>query len=258
MSYKYVILDREENLGLITLNRPDRLNSTGPEMISEIVDAFRQVEADDELVVAIITGAGEKAFSAGADIKDEKTHDPETIVESFHNDWYNAITSVTKPIIAAVNGYCLGGGLEIALACDIIIASENALFGLPQVTLGLVPGAGGSVLLGRLVGKARAMDIVLTAETFSAEEAYQMGLISRLVKPEELMPTAMGMAKKIASMGPLAIRVAKQQLNAGLEMPLPYAMEYDRYRIFSLYRSHDAKEAHQAFREKRKPEFKGY
>lgn len=120
-----------------------------------------------------------------------------------------------------------------------------------------MPGGGGAVLLGRLVGKVRAMDIVLTAEPFSAEDAHRMGLISRLVEPKELMSTALGMAKRIASMGPLAIPVAKQQLNAGLEMPLPYALEFDRYRIFSLYRSHDAKEAHQAFREKRQPKFIG-
>jgi enoyl-CoA hydratase/carnithine racemase len=257
VSYKFVILEKKGSIALITLNRPDRLNAIGPEMLTELGEACRRVEADGEILVVILTGAGDRAFSAGADIKDEKNHDPETVMETFQNDCFDSILSISKPIIAAVNGFCIGGGLEIALACDILIGSENAVFGLPQVSLGLVPGRGGSVLLGRLVGKARAMDIVLTAENFDAQNAYRMGLISRLVKPGELMSTAMGIAETITSMGPLAIKAAKQQLTSGLEMPLPYSLEFDRYRVFSLYRSQDATEAHRAFREKRKPDFKG-
>ena len=250
----------EDHIATIVLNRPEAMNSVDPETRKLLYAVWERLRTDDDIQVAIITGAGDRAFCTGADLK--KTMPPkESFAELFlgRNDPGNMTHTFgcDKPIIAAVNGYAMGGGMELALACDICIASEKAKFGLSEVRVGSIPGSGGVQRLPRSVGKSDAMLMLLTGDAVDAAEAMRMGFVSKVVPHAELMPTAIAIAKRIQSNAPLAVRAVKRLVTQGMEMPLNYATDLDRY-IWGLLRdTEDRIEGRRAFQEKRKPAYKG-
>ncbi|HJM44226.1 MAG: enoyl-CoA hydratase-related protein [Nitrospinota bacterium] len=256
-------VDKTGRILTVTMNRPEALNALDPETESRMREVFDDFREDDGLWAAILTGAGEKAFCAGADIK--KTiasvlDESAWVQRKSHlggRDVYHALENQTKPILSAVNGYALGGGLELALCCDIRIASETASLGLPEVSLGIMPGAGGTQRLSRVVGMARALDLVLTGERIDARAALSIGLVTRVVPPGELMKTARALAENICRKAPLSVRFAKEAVRRGAEMNLADGLAFENT-LFTLLRgTQDAKEGTSAFAEKRKPEFRG-
>ncbi len=256
-------VDKTGRILTVTMNRPEALNALDPETESRMREVFDDFREDDGLWAAILTGAGEKAFCAGADIK--KTiasvlDESAWVQRKSHlggRDVYHALENQTKPILAAVNGYALGGGLEMALCCDIRIASETASLGLPEVSLGIMPGAGGTQRLSRIVGMARALDLVLTGERIDARAALAIGLVTRVVPPGELMKTARELAENICRKAPLGVRFAKEAVRRGAEMNLADGLAFENT-LFTLLRgTQDAKEGTSAFAEKRKPKFRG-
>lgn len=259
MSEEVVLYEVKNRVGYVTLNRPGAMNSLNMEVRKALVDIFQRVGEDPEVWVVIVTGAGERAFSAGADITEftQERTPMETLKNRLSYDFRHVMTHQEKPIVAAVNGYALGGGLELALACDIIIASEKASFGLPEVTVGVFPGGGGTQRLPRLVGRLKAMEMILTGERVDAQEAYRIGLANKVVPPGELMKAAEEMAAKIMSRGPVAVRMARQSVLRGAEMHLDEAIRVDQYLTSLVFTSEDRKEGATAFKEKRPPQFKG-
>jgi len=256
MSYKTITVKKEKNVGVITLNRPDAMNALSTELVMEIGKALDKMEDDDKIGAIILTG-GDRVFAAGADIKEmqEKTF-PETYLEDFITKGWEHITKIRKPIIAAVSGFALGGGCEVALMCDIIIADETAQFGQPEIKLGIIPGAGGTQRLTRVIGKYKAMEMILTGRFMGAEEAYNVGLISSIVvNKSSLLPEALKMAGKIASMSRPAVLMAKECVNAASEMPLSQGVQFERRAFQSLFGTPDQKEGMAAFVEKRKANF---
>ncbi len=256
-------VDKTGRILTVTMNRPEALNALDPETESRMREVFDDFREDDGLWAAILAGAGEKAFCAGADIK--KTiasvlDESAWVQRKSHlggRDVCHALENQTKPILAAVNGYALGGGLELALCCDIRIASETASLGLPEVSLGIMPGAGGTQRLSRIVGMARALDLVLTGERIDARAALSIGLVTRVVPPGELMKTARELAENICRKAPLGVRFAKEAIRRGAEMNLADGLAFENT-LFTLLRgTQDAKEGTSAFAEKRKPEFRG-
>ena len=252
-----LIYEKKGEIAYITINRPQARNAFDPETFKEISDALIDFRDDDNLGVGIITGAGEKAFIAGADIK--------TIIPwlAEHPLYWEKTPTIMrglelyKPLIAAVNGVALGGGLETALACDIRIASENAIFGVPEVTLGLIPGWGGTQRLPRCVPWAIAAHMLFTGKPISAQEAYRIGLVNKVVPLAELMSTAEAVANDILRVGPLAVRAAKQAMLRGTSITLEEGLKVEADLTFPLFASEDLAEGREAFIEKRKPEFKG-
>lgn len=256
-SRRYVLLEKRDHVAVITMNRPERLNALGREGGAELSAVMQEVETDPDVRVAIITGAGDRAFSVGADLKDRTVHASESMAESLEmfTSWGSGGTrDLKKPLIAAVNGYCIGGGLEQALACDIMICAENAIFQLPQVGLGIFPGFACPYLV-RLVGKSWAMEIVLTGRRVDAREALRCGLVNRVVPLAELVPTAVDMAREIAAKPPLGVLMAKQAIKRAMELSLRDALLDCGMRLFPLYGSAERKEASRAFVEKRQPQF---
>lgn len=253
-----LLYEKKGNIAVFTMNNPDKLNVITPTLLFEMRDAMYDYMEDTELYCGIITGAGEKSFCAGADIKEympfvKSTLDtpwkfPDTIMRGLY---------VTKPLIAAVNGYAYGGGGEIALACDLRIASENATFRWPEASLGIIPRLGGTQRLPRLVGYGRAMEILMTNEKVDANEALRIGLVNKVVPKEELMTAAFEMAERIASLAPLSIQGIKKSMYYGTEMPLADGLTLENDICKKLYSTEDHQEARQAFIEKRKPEYKG-
>jgi E-phenylitaconyl-CoA hydratase len=239
----------------VTINRPERLNAIDPDTSKGLLDAFTEFKNDDRLRVAIITGAGEKAFCVGDDLKVLK----EATAEGTHGEHeapFGGITSgfeCWKPIIAAINGYCVGGGLEIALSCDIRIAADHATFGLTEPRWSLIPGAGGTQRLPRMVPRAFAMELLLTGGRFDAEKALRWGLVSQVVPLSELMATAESIAGKVAECGPLAIETIKRAVLQGLEMPLVEGLAFEARLSNAIIESEDAREGLAAFAEKRTP-----
>ncbi len=252
-----LIYEKKGKIAYITINRPQAMNAFDPETFKEVSDALIDFRDDDDLGVGIITGAGDKAFVAGADIK--------TIIPwlAEHSLYWEKIPTIMrglelyKPLIAAVNGVALGGGLELALACDIRIASENAIFGVPEVTLGLIPGWGGTQRLPRCIPHALAAEMLFTGKPISAQEAYRVGLINKVVPLAKLMPAAEAVANDILKVGPLAVRAAKQAMIRGTSMTLEEGLKVEVDLTFPLFASEDLAEGRKAFIEKRKPEFKG-
>jgi E-phenylitaconyl-CoA hydratase len=255
-----VLYDVSERIGTVTLNRPEALNSLDPESLAELNDAFQKANADENVRVVILTGAGEKAFCTGSDLK--KTMPPK---ESFaeltfgRSKWLYPFAGmeIDKPMLCAVNGYALAGGMELALACDIRIASTKAQFGQSEVCIGSIPAAGGTQRLPRMIGMSDAMLMMLTGDRIGAEEAFRIGLVSRLVTPGELMSVAREIAAKIAENAPLAVRAVKRLVRDGMDMPLLAAIQSEQFALGLLRDSQDRIEGRLAFQEKRKPNFQG-
>jgi len=257
--YKTLIYEKKENIGLLTINRPEKLNAISNELISELKNLLDKIENDEELRVLMVTGAGDKAFVAGADIKELVDRDANQgrKVSQERQEIFSRIENLTVPVIAAVNGYALGGGLELALACSIRICSEKAQFGAPEVKLGIIPGDGGTQRLPRLVGLGRAMELILTGDFIDAQEAYRIGLVNKVFPQEELMDKATELAKKIASRPPLAVRFAKEAVNRSQEGEAASGFALESYLHALSCTTEDKKEGVSAFLEKRKGKFKG-
>ena len=258
MAYETISVSLEEGIAILKINRPRVLNALNRATLLEIQRALKELEKDPEVRVLIITGEGEKAFVAGADISEMAPMNPQEALEfsKLGHETLSLIEEFPSPVIAAVNGYALGGGLELVLACDIILASENARLGLPEVTLGICPGFGGTQRLPRLIGKARAKELIFTGEMIDAKKAYEFGIVNKVVPQDKLLDEAKEIARKIAKNGPLAVRAAKRLVEKGLETSLRSgeAMEIEAWA--NLFATEDQKEGMKAFLEKRKPEFK--
>ena len=258
--FQNVLFEPRDHLLYITLNRPERRNAIDPQTSHELLQAFNAFKDDDNLWVAIVTGSGEQAFSAGADLVAMAQALAGGTQPEFMSVPFAGITrgfECWKPIIAAINGYCLAGGLELALACDIRIAAEHATFGLPEPKRAIIPGAGGTQRLPRFVPRSFAMELLLTGERFDADTALRFGLVSRVVPADRLAATANEIAEKILECGPLAVRYIKQAALQGLDMPLEDGLKLESQLIGAVFRSEDAREGPTAFAQKRKPQYKG-
>lgn len=244
-------------VGLVTLDRPEVLNALDAETLRQLVDGLESLDADPACRCVVLTGAGERAFAAGADIREmsEATPVSLTIANSFAH--WGRIKRVRVPIVAAVRGYALGGGCELAMACDMIVAGDDAQFGQPEIRIGVIPGAGGTQRLTRALGKARAMDLILTGRTIGAQEAERHGLVTRVVPREETVPAALELAAQIAAMPPLAVIAAKEAVDRAFELSLEEGLGFERRNFFLLFASDDQKEGMRAFLEKRAPEWTG-
>lgn len=258
MIYENILMKKENKIATIIINRPEVRNALDGQTVKEILHAFTSIERDQEIGIIIFTGAGEKAFAAGADINELVQ------MSSFDVFDFNSITEVFERIenskkvtIAAINGYALGGGFELALACDIRIASENAKFGLPELNLGIIPGAGGTQRLTRAIGRSRALDLILTGEFMLAEEAKQLGLVSQVVSQEKLIDVAIEKAERILQKGPLAIQMAKLAVNRGYEVDISTGLLIESLAQGLLFKTKDKVEGTTAFLEKRKANFTG-
>jgi enoyl-CoA hydratase len=256
MSYEFILTEVKGRVALITLNRPKQLNALAPKLMQELGAALYGFDADDGVGAILITG-NEKAFAAGADIGAMKDFDFQHAFKSNYitRDWEH-IRNVRKPVIAAVAGYALGGGCELAMMCDIVIASESAKFGQPEINLGVLPGSGGTQRLPRAVGKAKAMDMCLTARMMDAAEAERSGLVSRVVANDKLMEEAMAVAEKIASFSLPAVMMIKESVNRAYESTLSEGVLFERRLFHAAFALDDQKEGMSAFVEKRKPKFK--
>jgi enoyl-CoA hydratase len=256
MDFENVIVEKDGVVAVITLNRPQQLNALSYGLVKELSLAMQELDRDDQIRVIIVTG-GEKVFAAGADIKEMAERGP--FDERLHERlaYRDQINKISKPVIGAVSGFALGGGCELAMSCDIIIAAENARFGQPEVNIGIIPGSGGTQRLTHLVGKHRAMEMVLTGEFISAGDAERFGLVNRVVPLELLMEEAKGIAKKIAAKPALAVKAAKEAVLKSANLPLDEGLDYERKLFWLLFASEDRSEGMKAFLEKRKPQFKG-
>jgi enoyl-CoA hydratase len=254
MAYQNIIFEKEEEMATITFNRPDAMNALNNQTRGEFREAIGAVAADDQVKVLILTGSG-KAFVAGSDIKEFSQTTP--YVAHNINRLGEMVEKLGKPVIAAVNGFCLGGGNEIAMACDIIIASDKAKFGQPEINIGIIPGGGATQRLPRLIGVCRAKELIFTGDIISAEEAYQLGLVNRVVPADQLMPTAKELARKIAAKSAAALKLAKTAINHGMQTNLESGLKYE-CELYSLALSlEDKVEGVNAFLEKRAPKFVG-
>lgn len=261
MTYTNIIVTKHETEGnkgfaIIQLNRPDALNALNLNVMEGLVNALESLDKDDEVRAIIITG-NEKAFAAGADIKEMADASAvEMLIRDQFARW-DRIRRIKKPLIAAVSGFALGGGCELSMVCDIIIASETARFGQPEINIGVMPGAGGTQRLTRAVGKAKAMEMVLTGKMITADEALRWGLINKVVPAEYYLEEAKAFAREIASKPPVAVRLAKESILKAFDTTIEAGLEYERKNFYLLFASEDQKEGMKAFVEKRKPEWKG-
>ncbi|MDH5453234.1 MAG: enoyl-CoA hydratase [Paracoccaceae bacterium] len=256
MAYETLIVEIEDYVALIRLNRPDALNALNAKLMDELADALRSADKNDKVRCVIITGS-EKAFAAGADIKEmsEKSF-VDAFTEDFFADATEAIARFRKPIIAAVSGYALGGGCELAMMCDFILAADTAKFGQPEINLGVVAGIGGTQRLTRFVGKSKSMEMHLTGRFMDAAEAERSGLVSRVVPANKLISEAMNTARKITEKSALAVMMAKEAVNRSYETTLSEGILYERRVFHALFATEDQKEGMQAFLEKREPQFR--
>ncbi|MFO1121596.1 MAG: enoyl-CoA hydratase [Hyphomicrobiales bacterium] len=255
MAYETIIVETRGAIGLVTLNRPKALNALNSTLVAELNRALAGFEAAADIGCVVITGS-DKAFAAGADVKEmaDKTY-VDAYVGQFLAGW-SGIAAVRKPVIAAVAGFCLGGGCELAMMCDLIIASETAKFGLPEITLGIMPGAGGTQRLPRAIGKAKAMDMILTGRMMEAAEAERCGLVARVVPPERVLDEALAAAEKIAAYSRPIVMMAKETVNRAQEMSQEEGIRFERRLFLSMFATEDQKEGMAAFIEKRKPVFR--
>jgi enoyl-CoA hydratase len=251
-----VLVERHGPVGVVLLNRPEQLNALSGELMSALVGALEELDADPA-VLAIVLGGNERAFAAGADVAELEAGTPISLYENRRIDAWDAIADLRTPVVAAVSGFCLGGGCELAMLCDLIVASETATFGQPEINLGVMPGAGGTQRLTRAVGKAIAMDMILTGRMLSAREALGLGLVARVVAKEAWLDEAKRVAHEIASKGPIAVRLAKEAVDKAFEAPLAVGIEFERRAFYLARASEDAGEGLRAFIEKRPPDFQG-
>jgi enoyl-CoA hydratase len=256
MADSLVLVERDGAIAVVLLNRPDQLNALSDELMEELVSALTELDRD-EGVRAIVLGGSERAFAAGADIGELAQASAIDLYYQRRIERWDAIRGLWTPLIAAVSGYCLGGGCELAMACDLIVASESAQFGQPETGLGIIPGAGGTQRLTRAVGKALAMDVILSGRRLSADEALAAGLVARVVPNEAWLEEAKELAREIAEKGPVGTRLAKESVDRAFETTLTAGLEAERRALYLAFASEDAKEGLTAFTEKRKPEFKG-
>lgn len=256
MTLKHLILTRQDGYAVVQLNRPDVLNALNMALMAELVETLEGLDRDDAVRCIVITG-GERAFAAGADIFEMADA---TAMEMLLRDQFarwDRIRRIKKPLIAAVNGFALGGGCELVMICDIIVAGETARFGQPEINIGVMPGAGGTQRLTRAVGKAKAMEMVLTGRTITAGEALRLGLVTTVVPAEACLDEAKALAREIASKPPLAVRLAKEAVLKSFDTTVEGGLEFERKSFYLLFASDDQKEGMKAFAEKRKPEWKG-
>jgi enoyl-CoA hydratase len=251
-----VIVERDDAVGIVLMNRPEALNALSSELMEAVVGALEELDAD-EAIRCIVLGGNDRAFAAGADVGELAASTPIELYESRRIDRWDAIRAHRTPLVAAVSGYCLGGGCELAMACDLIVASETAQFGQPEINLGVLPGAGGTQRLTRAVGKAVAMDVILSGRFLSADEASRVGLVARVTAREAWLDEAKSLARAIAAKSPVSVRLAKEAVDAAFETPLSAGVEFERRAFYLARASEDAAEGLQAFVEKRKPQFKG-
>jgi enoyl-CoA hydratase len=256
MDYENILVERCGRVALVRINRPRALNALDGATMRELMDALEALDADDGIGCMVITG-NERAFAVGADIKEMADATAVEMLLAGRIELWDRLRGIGKPVIAAVSGWCLGGGCELAMACDMIVASENATFGQPEIDLGIIPGAGGTQRLTRAVGKAIAMEMVLGARRLSAAEAYQFGLVSRVVAPEAYLDEALKLADGVASKAPVALRLAKEAVNKAYEMTLSEGVAFERRLFYMLFATEDQKEGMDAFINKREPKWQG-
>jgi enoyl-CoA hydratase len=258
MGEELVLVKKEGDIAVLTINRPKAYNSLNTELVAALGKAIDDIAGDEAIRCVILTGAGDKAFVAGADIKEMvemNAQQARAFMRKGHKVM-NKIQYLEKPIIAAINGFCLGGGLEVAMSCDIRYAADTAKLGLPEVGLGIHPGFGGTQRLARLVGQGKASELVFTADQIDANEALRIGLVQKVVPAAKLMEEVMGLAKRITSKGPIAVRLAKASLNAGLASDFRTGLNYEVETVTQTFATEDLREGMKAFIEKRKPDFK--
>jgi enoyl-CoA hydratase len=253
-----VLVDRQadERTALVRLNRPQQLNALNGQVMDELCQALEELDRDEGVRAIVVTG-NERAFAAGADIGEMATATPVDMLRSNRIGQWDRVRRIGKPVIAAVNGWALGGGCELAMTLDLIIAGEGAKFGQPEINIGVIPGAGGTQRLTRAIGKSRAMEMILTGEPMGAKEARDRGLVARVVPDELVVEDALTLAAQIATKSPIALRLAKEAVNAAYEMGLTDALAHERRLFYLLFASDDQKEGMAAFLEKRKPDFTG-
>jgi enoyl-CoA hydratase len=256
MQYEHVLVDRRGAVGVVTLDRPRVLNALSPALIAELSDALDGFDAEPDVRAAVLTG-GPRVFAAGADIGDMSERGPVEQLQRDQTGRWARIAAFTKPLIAAVNGYALGGGCELALMCDLIVAGDNARFGQPEINLGIIPGAGGTQRWPRTAGKYVAMEVALGGAPITAQRAYQLGLVNRVVPAEVTVDVALELAARLAEQPPVAVRLAKESINQALELPLAEGLAVERKNFYFLFATEDQKEGMRAFLEKRRAQFKG-
>ena len=249
-----ILVEREGAVAIVRLNRPEALNALNEALMTELLDALAEFDADEAIRCIVLTG-NERAFAAGADIKEMAGATAVDMLQRF-GQW-ERIRKLRKPLIAAVSGFCLGGGNELAMSCDLIVASESARFGQPEINLGIIPGAGGTQRLTHALGKARAMEIVLTGRPITAREAHAAGLVTKVVPVEVYFEEALALAREIAAKPPIAVQMAKDAVLKSFDLPIEAGLDYERKNFVLLFATEDMREGTAAFVEKRKPEFKG-
>jgi len=255
-SYENILLAVDGPVATVTLNRPQALNALNAPLLSELVDALTKLDADEAVRCIVITG-NERAFAAGADIKEMAEASSVDMLRRNALARYDAVRKIATPIIAAVSGWALGGGCELAMACDMIVASETARFGQPEINIGIMPGAGGTQRLTRALGKARAMELILTGDYLSAHEAHARGLVNRVAPPELYLEEAQTLARRIAAQPPVAVRLAKDAVLKAQDLSIEEGLDYERRVFYLLFATEDQKEGMAAFVEKRPPQWKG-
>lgn len=256
MPYEMILIETRGRVGLITLNRPQVMNALNNQLMREVMDALEAFDKNDTIGAVVITG-NEKAFAAGADIKEMMNKSIQQMMDTDHIAVFGRIRTIRKPVIAAVSGWVLGGGCEIAMSCDMIVASESAMFGQPEITIGVIPGAGGTQRLTYAVGKALAMEMILNNRMLSAQEALQHGLVNRVVPVDAYLDEALKLAEEIASRAPLAVRAAKKMISQTYERTLAEGLRVEKQEFYNLFATEDQKEGMEAFAEKRKPNWTG-
>lgn len=254
--YQFILTERDERVGIVTLNRPKVLNALNFQLVSELADALEEFDRDEAIRCIVLTGAGEKAFAAGADVREMMDKSPIDMMIGGFEAW-KRLKDIHTPLIAAVGGYAFGGGCELAMLCDMIVASENARFGQPEILIGVIPGAGGTQRLTRTLGKYRTMEMVLTGDPVSAQDLASLGLVNRVVPKGEHLNEALKLAKTIAERPPIAVRLAKEAVQAALETSLEAGLELERRNFYLLFATEDMREGMRAFIEKRKADFQG-
>lgn len=257
MKLQNVVFETRDRIAFVTIQRPEVRNALDLQTVQELHAVLTEINMSQEAGAVILTGAGEQVFVSGADIRDIRARNKMDALKGINSRLFKAVEDCEKPVIAAVNGYALGGGFELALACDIRVCSDNAMFGLPEVSLGIIPGAGGLYRLTRIAGLGIAKELILTGNTIDAQRALQLGIVSRVAPPQELILAAQQIAEKILSRGPLAVRLAKRSLNLATQVSTEAAMALDEYAQGILFESEDKTEGTSAFLEKRPSKFKG-